>query len=367
MSEETSTNAFRTHYEQNKGNLLVAALSAIDSAAEKGDTDMVPLGDFKRSWDRIGISNQQGIEWRTLSDLYAAGVIDTEKQGNINFIVSHKDSIGPEILDEIPDVEEYKDSLVHDNTYSDQMKQDWITYEIGDQEVNLPRFPVEFFEEHFSRNGYEAKIHDKPEEDPVARMLVAEDESTWGDMERTAFVFNQMKEKNDFIKLSVDVYRPDFQDESFYSERNARNWLGRVKNQELEPLIGDIENIYQQAYDAVTGQHEIFSDEVEDLRDIRDRLNDQPQRSNDLSIADVIDRSRESNDYFGDSGADRLRAPLAEYLNFGRNGKVAPVSAQYSNNKRESGKVDRGELLEDMYFEALESFSEAFYDDFRDK
>ncbi len=366
MTEQESVNTFRRHYEQNRGNILATSFGAIQQAADKGESDMAALGDFKNIWDELD-GGQDSVAWRSLSDLFAAGVIDTEKQGETTYIVPNTDSISRDVLEDVPDVDEYRDSLVHDETYSDRMEDDWISYDFKGGEVALPRFPVDFFDEHFQRNGMETEIHNEPsDKSPVARMLVTGDENTWGDNRRNIYVFNQSEEQEDFIQLEVDVFRPESQDEAFYSERNAMNWLGTVKNKELEPLIGDIENIYQQAYQAATGEHEAFSDEVEDLRDVRDRLNGQSQRTNLLSIADVIERSRESNEYFGDSGADRLRAPLAEYLHFGRNGSVAPVSAQYSDNSYEGGKVERGELMEEMYFDALEQFAEKAYDDFEE-
>lgn len=368
MSEQEGVNSFRRNYEENLETILAESFAAIQEAVGSDEKEMVSLEDFKSKRDSIFSERRNSAVWRSLSDLYAAGVIDTEKQGDTNYIVPLTDTIDQEVLEEIPNAEEYQESLVHHDTQSTTMEDDWISYDIDGGEVTLPRFPVEFFDEHFSRNGYDTEISSQPsEDDPVAQMLVVEDESTWGDLNRKAYVFNQSEEERDFIKLAVDINRPEYLDEPFYSERNTDNWLSRVKNQELEPLIGDIENIYEQAYKAATGEHEAFNDEVEDLRDVRDALNDQPQRSNPLSISEVIDRSRENNEYFGNESADRLRMPLVEYLNFGREGHVAPVSSQYSDNKRESGKVDRGELMEEMYFEALESFAEALYEDFQEK
>jgi len=364
MTEQESVNTFRRHYEQNLGNILAVSFEAVQRAVEKGEEDMAALGDFKRIRDGI-TEDQDSVAWRSVSDLFAAGVIDTEKQGSTTYIVPNTDSIGKDVLEDVPDVDEYRESLVHEDTYGDRMENDWISYELEDGEVSLPRFPVEFFEEHFERNGLETETDEQPsEENPVARTLAAWYQNTWGDMVHNVYVFNQSEEERDFIQLSVDVYRPEDQDEAFYSERNAENWLGRIRNQELEPLIGDIENVYQQAYDAATGVHEVFDDDVQDLRDVRDALNSQKQRKNPLSIADVIERSREEGDYFGDSRIDRVRAPLAEYLQFGRDGRVAPVSAQYSGSQREKGKVDRGELMEEMYFNALEQFADMAYDDF---
>lgn len=364
--KKEGVNTFRTHYEENLGNILAQSFSTIQKLVEEREEDMVPVGDFRRARDDIFGEDQNSVIWRSLSDLYDAGVIDTEKQGDTNYIVPQTDSIDETVLEQVKTPEEYRESLVHHDTQSVTLEDDWLEYDVDGETVTLPRFPVEFFEEHFERHGYDTGVFTQTDDDnePVAQMLVAEDDSTWGDLERKSYVFNQREEENDFIKLAVEVYKPENLADTFFSDRNTMNWLSRVKDQELEPLIGDIENIYQQAYDAATGQHEVFSDEVEDLRDVRDALNSQSQRKNMLSIADVIDRSRESNEYFGDSGADRLRGPLAEYLNFGRNGSVAPVSAQYSDNKREAGKVDRGELMEDMYFNALESFAEELYDDF---
>lgn len=368
MSEQESVNTFKRNYENNLDTILAESFAAIQETVENNESDMVSLEDFKRRRDSIFSERQNSVVWRSLSDLYAAGVIDTEKQGDTNYIVPLTDSIDPSVLEDVQSAEEYRESLVHHDTQSTTLEDDWISYDVNGETVSLPRFPVDFFDEHFSRNGYETEIFSQPsEENPVANMLVAQDDSTWGDLDKRAYVFNQSEEEHDFIKLAAEINRPEFLDEPFYSEKNTDNWLSRVKNQELEPLIGDIENIYEQAYAAATGEHEAFSEEVEDLRDVRDALNEQPQRTNMLSIADVIDRSRESNEYFGNSSADRVRAPLTEYLNFGRDGKIAPISAQYSDNKREAGKVDRGELMEEMYFEALESFAEKIYDDFDQK
>lgn len=368
-TEKEGVNTFKTHYEEDLGNILAQSFTTIQELVEDREKDMVPVGDFRRARDEIFGEEQNRVVWRSLSDLYEAGVIDTEKQGDTNYIVPQTESIDETVLDHVKRPEEYRESLVHHDTQSITLEDDWLEYEVDGETVTLPRFPVKFFEEHFERHGYETGIFTQTDDDnePVAQMLVSEDDSTWGDLERKSYVFNQRDEENDFIKLAVEVYKPENLSDTFFSDRNTMNWLSRVKDQELEPLIGDIESLYEQAYRAATGQHEVFSDEVEDLRDVRDALNNQSQRTNMLSIADVIDRSRESNEYFGDSGADRLRGPLAEYLNFGRKGKVAPVSAQYSDNKSEAGKADRGELMEEMYFDAVAEFAESFYDDFNEK
>ncbi|MFB6291983.1 MAG: hypothetical protein ABEI58_01155, partial [Candidatus Nanohaloarchaea archaeon] len=324
--------------------------------------------------------------WRAWFDLHYIGAMDTRESFGELFLDPTMEAAELDAqLEELPSRNEYWDSLTFVEAEPVELDEDWYRFDIDGETVAKPVLPVEYAAEHFQRHGNETRRRERTENGDWIRELEAVEETGWGDVRTTVTVENDSRRKKDTIEVEGEFGYPGFLDSPFFREHNWQSYLEKTRYQRIEPLIADVENIYEAARTAVVDGIDIadYADEVpESVETERLFLDDITAKKNearhddwdDLSIREAVDKSRQrtlheieklpgepGKGYYGDLSSDRLVLPLMEYLEEGRDGRVAPREYVESGDSSERAKVGRGNLLAELYFDTVEDFGEAMY------